>query len=56
MKAFLQTVALSGGKRKIIAFIQDPIVARDILVHLGLKSTAPPIAPARGPPQQEFEL
>ncbi len=24
------------GKRTIIAFIQDPVVARDILVHLGL--------------------
>ena len=50
------TCAKCGSKRRIIAFIQDPVVARKILKHLGLDSTAPPIAPARGPPQQELAL
>ena len=44
------------GKRRIIAFIQDHATAREILEHLGLESTPPPIAPARGPPQHELSL
>ena len=44
------------GKRRIIAFIQDQATAREILEHLGLESTPPPIAPARGPPQHELSL
>jgi len=40
-----------GGRRKLIALIQDPFVARRILEHLGLPSEPPPVAPARAPPQ-----
>ncbi len=43
-----------NSKRKIIAFIQQPAVARQILQHLGLPHQPPPIAPARPPPQQDL--
>jgi hypothetical protein len=43
-----------GGSRRIIAFIEDPKVARKILDHLGLDSTGPPRAAARPPPQTEM--
>jgi hypothetical protein len=35
---------------KIIAAIEDPKVIKKILNHMGLPSTAPRLAPARGPP------
>ncbi|MDQ2963894.1 MAG: IS91 family transposase, partial [Pseudomonadota bacterium] len=35
---------------RIIAFITDPTTVRDILAHLGEPSSAPTVAPARGPP------
>jgi Putative transposase len=38
------------GKMKIIAAIEDPKVIKKILNHMGLPSTAPRLAPARGPP------
>jgi len=38
------------GKVKIIAAIEDPKVIKKILTHMGLPSTAPRLAPARGPP------
>jgi len=34
--------------------ITDGLVVRRILDHLELPSTAPPIAPARAPPEPEF--
>ena len=37
-----------------MAFVTDPDVVRAILEHLRLPTTAPPIPPARGPPQREF--
>ena len=40
-----------GGRRHQIATITDPIVARKILAHLGLRSEPPELAPARPPPQ-----
>jgi hypothetical protein len=40
-----------GGRRKLIALIRDPFVTRAILLHLGLPSEPPPLAPARAPPQ-----
>jgi hypothetical protein len=39
-----------GGKVKVISTIEDPIVIRKILSHLGLDTKPPPIWPARGPP------
>ena len=44
-----------GHKMKIIAFITDPASVRRYLEGAGLPTDAPPIAPARSPPQQEFD-
>lgn len=38
---------------KILSFITDTCVARRILDHLGLPSTAPAVRPARDPPKPE---
>jgi hypothetical protein len=40
---------------KIIAFITDPASVRRYLEGEGLEAEAPAIAPARPPPQMEFE-
>jgi hypothetical protein len=47
-----------GQPLRIIAFILDPPVIERILAHIGEPTAAPPVAPARGPPQAElgFEL
>ena len=45
-----------GQPLKIISFITAPKTVGRILEHLGLPATPPPIAPARGPPQGEFDL
>ncbi len=39
-----------GGRLRLIAFIAEARVARRTLEHLGLDSTGPPAAPARGRP------
>ncbi len=44
------------SSRKIIAFIQETSAARQILQHVGLPHSPPPIAPARPPPQHELEF
>jgi len=36
-----------GGKLKILAAIEEPVVLARILTHLGLPARAPPRAPAR---------
>ena len=41
---------LCGAEMRIIAFITDASVIRDILVHLGEPIAPPRVAPARGPP------
>ena len=41
-----------GGRIKIIALIDDAVVARKILDHVGIDSAAPLPAPARDPPGQ----
>jgi len=38
-----------GGRRKVIAFIDEKPVIERILGHLGLPTTGPPTAPARLP-------
>ena len=39
-----------GGEMKIIAFVTEAVVVRDILAHLGEPTAPPRMAPARGPP------
>jgi len=39
---------------KIVVFITEPNTVTKILEHIGVPSTAPVIAPARAPPQEEF--
>ena len=39
-----------GGEMRIIAFITEAAVVRDILIPLGEPITPPTSAPARGPP------
>jgi hypothetical protein len=36
---------------RILAFLTEPEPVHAILCHLGLPATAPPLSPARGPPQ-----
>jgi hypothetical protein len=43
-----------GGRRRVIAFITDLEVAKDILTALGFPATIPTFAPARAPPQPSF--
>ena len=45
-----------GGEMRIIAFINDGPVIREILSHLGEPTSAPRIAPARGPPLWELPV
>jgi hypothetical protein len=45
------------GKVKIIAAIEEPKVIKKILTHMGLPSSAPKLAPARGPPtSDQYEM
>jgi hypothetical protein len=44
-----------GHKMRIIAFITDPASIQRYLKGEGLPTKAPPIAPARSPPQLDFE-
>jgi hypothetical protein len=44
-----------GHKMRIIAFITDPASVHRYLEGEGLPTAAPPIAPARPPPQAEFD-
>ena len=36
-----------GGRRKVIAFVNERKIIDEILDHLGLPTTGPPVAPAR---------
>ena len=44
--------ASCGHQRKLIALIEMPSAARRILEHLGLDPDAPPLSPARPPPEE----
>jgi hypothetical protein len=46
----METCQACGGKVRVIAAIEDPMVIRKILSHLGLDTKPPPIWPARAPP------
>ncbi len=48
--------AACGGRMKIVAAVTDARSIRRYLEGVGLPSRAPPIAPARPQPQQEFDL
>ncbi len=43
-----------GGRRVVLAFLSERSVVKAILEHLGLPTTGPPVAPARGCPQMEL--
>ena len=43
-----------GGDMRILAFITAAEPVDAILTHLGLPTTAPPLSPARGPPQHDL--
>jgi len=45
-----------GGEMRIISFITLPSTVERILLHLDLPHRPPPVSPARGPPQAEFDL
>ncbi len=45
-----------GGRRRIIALIDDPAVIRAILTHLGHPTTPPPFHPARPPPDPDLDF
>ena len=45
-----------GGRMQIVAAVTDGRSIGRYLEGVGLPSRAPPIAPARPPPQQEFDL
>jgi hypothetical protein len=44
-----------GSRMRIVAFITDPFSVRRYLEGVGLPTEAPPIFPARPPPQTEFD-
>ena len=39
---------------RIISFIEDPHTVRKVLTHINEPTQPPPITPARGPPEPEF--
>ena len=45
-----------GGRMKVVAAVTDPCSIRRYLEGVGLPARAPPLAPARPPPQHEFDL
>jgi hypothetical protein len=53
-EVFPLTCAGCGGDMRILAFITAAEPVDAILTHLGRPTTAPPLSPARGPPQHDF--
>ena len=49
MRVFREDVLVCpcGGRRVVLAFIIEKKLVKEILEHLGLPPTGPPIAPAR---------
>jgi hypothetical protein len=43
-----------GGRREVLSFILRPAELKRICAHIGYPTEAPPIAPARAPPQSEL--
>jgi len=51
------TCVTCGGRRRVLALVQDPSSINAILTHLGLTTTtAPPVARPRPPPQGTLDL
>lgn len=50
----MEVCAECGGKMRLVAAITDSVSVRGYLNGVGLPSSAPKIAPARPPPQEEF--
>ena len=49
----IQTCLKCGGRIKIISSIQDPLLIKRILSHLGENHRTPELVPPRGPPETE---
>jgi hypothetical protein len=49
LRVFREDVLLCpcGGRRVVLAFVTEKKIVKEILEHLGLPSTGPPVAPAR---------
>ena len=49
LRVFREDVLLCpcGGRRVVLAFVTEKKVVKEILEHLGLPTTGPPVAPAR---------
>ena len=45
-----------GGRRRVVALIDDPDVIHAILAHLQLPTTPPQLEPARGPPDPDLDF
>jgi hypothetical protein len=45
-----------GSELRILASLTQPEPVHAILEHLGLPTTPPPLAPARGPPELAFDF
>ncbi len=54
-EAFPLLCSRCGGEMRIIAFITEAVVVRDILAHLGEATSPPRLMPARGPPLWEMQ-
>ena len=51
----MEVCSYCGGKMRMVAAITDPVSIKAYLDGVGLPSSAPAIAPARPPPQEEFD-
>src|SRR5713226_4190013 len=49
LRVFREDVLLCpcGGRRVVLAFVTEKKIVKEILEHLGLPTTGPPVAPAR---------
>lgn len=52
----LESCPNCGGQIKVVAAIEDPLVIRKTLAHLGLSPHPPPRAPARYDPYDEADI
>ena len=43
------------GKMRLLGMVDSPEVIEKVLAHLGLETEVPKLAPARSPPQLEFD-
>jgi hypothetical protein len=51
----LERCSLCGAEMKVVAVVTDPSSIRRYLEGTGQSAAIPEIAPARAPPQEEFE-